>query len=407
MLNERAMCTPEFRSRMLQGLASIAAALLMVVSGGLFTPLTRAQATATAPAQSIADTWQGTLHAPGGKDLRTVLKITTGDKGELKVIFYTIDQTGQPFPTSSATFQDKVLKYAIQAFDLSYEGKMSSDGKSITGTSKQGENSIPLVFERATPDTAWNIPEPPVAIPPMAADADPSFEVATVKPTKPEEQRHLIVVRGRQFSTVNTTLTALVSFAYGLQNKQIVGGPDWMTTDKWDIEAEPDAPGTPNDKQLKRMLQKLLADRFQLKFHQDKKEMSAYVLEVAKTGSKMTKNESNPDGLPGLFFQGLGILGVRNATMADFSQLMQSDVLDRPVVDHTALAGRYDFKLKWTPDESQFGGMGFKVPPPTDAADAPPPLFTALQEQIGLKMDVEKTPVQVYVLDHVEKPSAN
>ena len=391
---------------MLSGLASIAVALLAGVSGGLSTPLASAQAAAAAPAQTIADTWQGTLHAPG-KDLRTVLKITTGDKGELKAVFYTIDQTGQPFPTTSVSFQDKVLKYAIQGFDLTYEGKMSADGKSIAGTSKQGENSLPLVFERATQETAWSIPEPPVKIPPMAADADPSFEVATVKPAKPEEQGRAFLVRGRQFSTINTTLTSLISFAYGLQDKQIVGGPDWMTTDKWDIEAQPDAPGTPNDKQLKSMLQKLLADRFQLKFHQDKKELSAYVLAVSKTGAKMNKNESDPNGLPGLFFTQLGVLNVRNATMTDFSQLMQSAVLDRPAVNSTALAGKYDFQLKWTPDESQFGGMGIKVPPPSEAADAPPPLFTALQEQLGLKMDVEKTPVQVYVLDHVEKPSAN
>jgi uncharacterized protein (TIGR03435 family) len=406
MVNERAMCTPGFRRRMLSGLASIAVALLAGVSGGLSAPLASAQAAAAAPAQNIADTWQGTLHAPG-KDLRTVLKITTGDKGELKAVFYTIDQTGQPFPTTSVSFQDKVLKYAIQGFDLTYEGKMSADGKSIAGTSKQGDNSLPLVFERATPETAWTIPEPPVKIPPMAADADPSFEVATVKPAKPEEQGRAFLVRGRQFSTINTTLTSLVSFAYDLQDKQIVGGPDWMTTDKWDIEAQPDVPGVPNQKQLKSMLQKLLADRFQLKFHKDQKDLSAYVLAVAKSGAKMNKNESDPNGLPGLFFQGLGILSVRNATMADFAQLMQSAVLDRPVVDRTALAGKYDFQLKWTPDESQFGGMGIKVPPPSEAADAPPPLFTALQEQLGLKMDVEKTPVQVYVLDHVEKPSAN
>jgi uncharacterized protein (TIGR03435 family) len=86
---------------------------------------------------------------------------------------------------------------------------------------------------------------------------------------------------------------------------------------------------------------------------------------------------------------------------------MQSAVLDRPVVDQTGLAGRWDFLLKWTPDESQFGGMGIKVPPPSDAADAPPPLFTAIQEQIGLKLEAAKTPVEVIVLDHVEQPSAN
>jgi len=107
----------------------------------------------------------------------------------------------------------------------------------------------------------------------------------------------------------------------------------------------------------------------------------------------------------------LGVLTVQNATMNDFTQLMQSAVLDRPVVDQTGLEGRWDFLLKWTPDESQFGGMGIKVPPPgdagSDAADAPPPLFTAIQEQIGLKLDAGKAPVKVLVLDRIEKPSEN
>jgi uncharacterized protein (TIGR03435 family) len=79
----------------------------------------------------------------------------------------------------------------------------------------------------------------------------------------------------------------------------------------------------------------------------------------------------------------------------------------RPVVDQTGLAGRWDFVLKWTPDDSQFAAMGAKVPPPSDAADAPPPLFTAIREQLGLKLSSEKTPVDVIVIDHVDHPSAN
>jgi len=93
--------------------------------------------------------------------------------------------------------------------------------------------------------------------------------------------------------------------------------------------------------------------------------------------------------------------------MGDFSQLMQGAVMDRPVVDQTGLEGKWDFVLKWTPDESQFGGMGIKVPPPTDAADAPPPLFTAIQEQVGLKLEAGKAPVELLVFDHVDKPSEN
>ncbi len=93
--------------------------------------------------------------------------------------------------------------------------------------------------------------------------------------------------------------------------------------------------------------------------------------------------------------------------MTDFTGLMQSAVLDRPVVDQTGLAGKWNFLLKWTADESQFGGMGVKLPPPTDAADAPPPLFTAIQEQFGLKLEAGKAQVPVLVIDKVEKPSAN
>jgi uncharacterized protein (TIGR03435 family) len=103
----------------------------------------------------------------------------------------------------------------------------------------------------------------------------------------------------------------------------------------------------------------------------------------------------------------LGKLNVRNALMSDFTGLMQSAVLDRPVVDQTGLAGRFDFTLNWTPDDSQFGGMGAKIPPPTDSADAPPNLYTAIQEQIGLKLDATKAPADVMIIDHVEKPSEN
>jgi uncharacterized protein (TIGR03435 family) len=135
--------------------------------------------------------------------------------------------------------------------------------------------------------------------------------------------------------------------------------------------------------------------------------LPAYVLTVGKTEPKMTSDDTNPNGLPALFFRQLGDLNARNATMRDFAHLMQSAVLDRPVVDQTGLAGKWDFQLKWTPDDSQFSGMGMRPPPPSEAADAPPPLITAIQEQLGLKLDSGKAQVDVMVIDHVEHPSAN
>ena len=366
-----------------------------------------ASAQAPAAKTGIEDTWQGTLHAPG-KDLRTVLKISKNDKGALAAQMFSIDQGGQPISASSISFQDGTLKYAIEQMDLTYSGKLSADGKSITGESKQGDQALPLIFERATQASAWAIPEPPAKVPPMAADANPSFEVSTIKPSKPDEPGKLFGWRGGRFKTINTTLVDLIKFSYDVQDKQVLEAPAWASTEKYDIDAQPDTPGQPSVNQLKLMVKKLLTDRFGLKFHEDKRELSAYVLTVSKSGSKLKKNDSDPNGLGGLFFRGLGVLTVTNSDMDAFCALMQSAVLDRPVVNRTELAGKWDFLLKWTPDESQFGGMGVKIPPPGEAAaDAPPPLFTAMPEQLGLKLDAEKAQVKVLVLDHAEKPSDN
>ncbi len=378
-------------------------ALCACVSGQVW-----AQAAAPAATGGIEGTWQATLHAPGGHDLRTVLKITKDDKGALHGMFYSIDQSGQGIATSSISFDDGTLKYGIDFISLKYEGKMSADKNSISGTSTQGDHSLPLVFERATPETEWAMPAPPPKIPPMAADAHPTFEVATIKPTKPDEQRTFLVWRGNDMQVVNFSLAGLVKFAYDIQDKQILGAPDWFHSDRWDITAKPDTPGQPNGDQLKEMVQKLLADRFALKFHKDQKEMGAYVLTVGKDGPKLKQNASNPNGLPGLFFGPIGTLHVMNATMQNFTGLMQSAVLDRPVVDKTGLTGRWDFTLKWTPDDSQFAGMGVKVPPPSaDDPNPAPPLFTAIQEQLDLKLEAQKTAVPVLVIDHVDHPSPN
>jgi len=398
-----------FGRKTLVHFALIVAVSLPVVCGLVRIPSARAQAAAPAsapnPAQDVSATWQGTLHA--GQDLRIVVKISKADAGGYKADFYSIDQGGQALPVDKITVDGTSVKMALKLIGGTYDGKLSADGKSITGNWTQGPNPLALNFARATPETEWSIPKPPPPIPPMAADANPSFEVATIKPSKPDDQRKAFIVRGNEFHIINEPLTQIISFAFDVQAKQVVGLPEWGDSDKYDIDAKPDGEGAPSGKQWKIMIQKLLADRFQLTFHKDKKELPVYVLSVAKTGSKLTKDDSAPNGLPGLFFQGLGKLNVHNALMSDFTGLMQSVVLDRPVIDQTGLTGRFDFTLNWTPDDSQFSGMGARVPPPTDSADAPPNLYTAIQEQIGLKLEATKAPADVMVIDHVEKPSAN
>lgn len=355
--------------------------------------------------QNIDDTWQGTLHVQ--KDLRIVLKIAKVPDGSLNSSFYSIDQGAQSLPIKETLFQGGELKLNVEAIDGTYNGKMSPDGTTITGDWKQGDSSHPLILVRATPETAWAIPEPPPKVPPMATDADPSFEVATIKPTDPAFKGKGFGGPPRRFQTRGTTLNDLIMFVYSVNTKQVVGAPSWAESDRFDITTgQPDAPGAPSEEQVRTMMRKLLEARFGLKFHKEKKEMSAYVLSVAKDGPKLTKSDADANAPHAFFFTKLGNLTVRNSTMDDFANGMQSAVFDRPVVNHTGIEGRWNCSLKWTPDETQFQVFGVKIVP-NEAADAPPPIFTAIQEQISLKLDAAKAMVDVMVLDHVDKPSEN
>lgn len=401
----------EFSRKVLLALAVIAGGAVPVFFVALSTQPVSAQAAAQKPAaisKDIADTWQGTLHA--GKDLRVVAKITKADSGGYKAVFYSIDQGGQPFPVDSITVDGSTVKMSIKTIGGTFEGKLSGDGKTIDGNWSQGPSPLALTLARATPETEWTIPAAAPPVPAMAADANPSLEVATIKPSDPSRQGKGFTFRGTHFMTFNTNLNDLIALAYGVHSKQIIGAPAWFGTDLYDIDGVPDAGGRPNLKQMGIMVQKLLADRCQLKFHHETKELSVYAISVASGGPKMTKTTSGPSDQQGFMFRGLGDLIVRNMSMADFASWMQSGVMDKPVVDQTGLKDRYDFQLKWTPDDSQFAQFRGAVnitPPTTTDPNAPPSLYTASQEQLGLKFEATKAPDEVIVIDHVEKPSAN
>ncbi len=356
-------------------------------------------------AQDLTGIWQGAIQAPQ-RDLRVVIKIDKSGQ-ELKATMYSIDQGGGGI-AATVTAQPPVVRLSIPGIGGSYEGKLDSDGVTLNGTWTQGPGHMPLNLKHVKPEEAWPIPEP-ARLKPMAADARLDFEVATIKPSQPGRPGKGITMRGpKEFVTINTSLNDLISFAYGIHVRQISGAPAWFESEQYDINAKPEADGLPNRQQLEGMLRKLLTDRFQLTFHRDKKELTVYAITAAKSGPKLTRSADNPNGLPGLGFRGLGDLAARNANMSDLASLLQAAVLDRPVIDQTGLEGRFDFTLKWTPDEFQFRGFGAGIPrPPADAADAPPDLMTAMQQQLGLKLEGTKAPVEMFVVDHVEKPSAN
>jgi len=240
----------------------------------------------------------------------------------------------------------------------------------------------------------------------MAPDADPAYEVVTIKPSDPKDGGRGFQTRGRHIRAANETVDDMISFAWGIHVKQIVGGQPWMSTDHYFVDGVPDAPGEPNLTQLRSMIKKVLADRFGLKVHDEQRELSVYALTVARGGPKLTRSLGPPNGPPNDNFSTSAYMRETNTTMGEFAKAMQY-VLDRPVVDRTSLEGRWDFLLKWTPDESQFTAMGYKIPPPTDNPNAPPGLFSAIQEQIGLKLEAVKAPAQVLVVDGVERPTEN
>jgi uncharacterized protein (TIGR03435 family) len=157
------------------------------------------------------------------------------------------------------------------------------------------------------------------------------------------------------------------------------------------------------------MLQNLLADRFKLTFHREQKEFSIYTVTINSGGPKVKKSDGPPsDGRPALVFrlfpERRALLPARDATMAEFASVMQRGPVDRPIVDRTGLTGRYDFSLDFAPDEGAFFGMMATRPPLPDD-EAKPNLFVAVQQQLGLRLEAARGPVETFVIDHAERPS--
>lgn len=235
-----------------------------------------------------------------------------------------------------------------------------------------------------------------------------TFEVATIKPVEAADKtpRYIKMDGPHRFVEKYYTLKLLIAAAYDLNPKTISGGPSWVDSDHYDILALTPGEVCPSHGEQMSMLRNLLTDRFKLTFHRQQKEFSIFELQVAKNGSKLKATTASPDDLPALIstvYPQRILLPARNVTMGDFTSLLQRALLDRPVVDKTGLAGKYDFDLEWAPDNSQFGGEVAAASP-----DAPsPPFFTAIQQQLGLKLVATRGPVDALVIDKAERPTDN
>jgi len=236
-------------------------------------------------------------------------------------------------------------------------------------------------------------------LPPMAADAHPHFEVATIKPTDPNDSSTGFHINGHRIFIENETVNNMITFAFAVHSEQIVDGPRWFATDHYDVKGVPDVDGQPNVTQMRQMVQDLLEERLHIRFHRDKRELLVYAITVAKNGPRLSKSKSDPGALPDQTGGGDGHHGFRmrftNNSMTDFALGLQFFV-DRPVLDETGLTGKYDFVLDWERNEL-----------PSNDPDAPPEIFTAIQEQLGLKLEPKKDSAEVLVIDHAERPSEN
>jgi bla regulator protein blaR1 len=266
-----------------------------------------------------------------------------------------------------------------------------------------------------------------VAIPllPQGSGAgNPSFEVASIKPNNSGDNRVMFRNNGGRFTIVGATARMLIQQAYRIRDFQLSGGPGWIGSDRFDIEAKPENVADMTPERMPLMLQGLLEERFQLRTHKETKEVPIYELVVAKEGSKLKSVPEpprptpgaapgpapSPNGPmpPGAFRIGRGEMMGSGIPIENFVQSLSS-MLGRVVVNRTGLTGFFDFQLHWTPDAGETGPFGPvpSVQPPAPADPSGPTIFTALQEELGLRLESSKGPVDVLVIDSIEKPSEN
>ncbi len=245
------------------------------------------------------------------------------------------------------------------------------------------------------------------------SDAKPplTFDVASVKPTPPEERRGLVhqPPGGQSYEVLGAPLRVIMTVAYTVTDRQISGGPDWINRDPWTIEAKAERRGTSDE--LHAALARLLEERFQLKIRHETRELPCYVLTVDKKGSKMPLHDPadllhepigggrGPGGMPAL--------SGKNVTMNYFAFFL-SRILDLNVIDRTDLPDHYDVDFHYVPDLPP-GALAGRAGPDGNPITLPdgPNIFTALREQLGLRLEKGKGPVDYLVIEHVEKPGEN
>ena len=263
--------------------------------------------------------------------------------------------------------------------------------------------TIPVLFA-ALLLTAVLDAQAPARIPP-----DLQFEVASLKATTTQGGLYGIrpAAGGERYEATNCTIKLMIQVAFRVKADQIVGGPAWLDSDRFDMSAKADKPSSADE--LHVMLMNMLAERLQLKFHREKKDMSMYALTVDKGGPKLIAHEAANGGDPWIDVTQEKFLHLKmkaTSVPLDYFAFRLSEQMDRPVVDLTNLRGGYDFSVEFTRDLPQGFPDGGKING-EDPDTSGPTIFAAVRQQLGLELKAQKGPVEVIVIDRAEKPTGN
>jgi uncharacterized protein (TIGR03435 family) len=244
---------------------------------------------------------------------------------------------------------------------------------------------------------------------PRTTAAPPTFDVVSIKPAKPGCVTVQIGPSPDGFHLQCIPLSALIRYAYGygaFNDERVLGEPNWIQSTAYDIDAKVDASDADAFNQLTieqraSMLQAPLKSRFQLAVHHETKDLPVYALILAKGGPKLKEsdpNDATTKTLPTMRMRGHGKLEAHHCSIKEMLSFL-SPLQGRTIVDRTGLTGNYEFTLTWAPDTMRSDA------PVED--EARPSIFTAFQEQLGLRLESQKAPQDVLVIDHVQKPSEN
>ncbi|MFT4114234.1 TIGR03435 family protein [Silvibacterium sp.] len=350
-------------------------------------------------AQTIVGTWQGKL--PVQQDPRIVLQVTQSGNGPLGGTLKFIDHDDVAAPLLSLSFASPTVTFTVG--DISYLGKLSEDSKSITGLWTRGTQKYPLSFMLASPDDTWKYAGAS-RLTYMPANADPSFEVATIKLSRPDSDNAQATdeTRFRTFEAKNSSVIDLVRFAYHLSPRQVQGGPSWAKEVRFDVVGQPDIDGLPDADQHRLMMRKLLADRFHLVVHDTYPTFPIYALTAADPNVKVMPIAANDHGETKIVVRdnqdGTTTWQLVFMTIPEFDDILMRFIKNRQIVDETDMAGQFNITLTLpsevmndpTADEGALGSAFFKA-----------------VQVIGFQLKSKSEPLRVVVIDEVEKPTPN